>query len=33
MNVPPNAHVVLGVVFLTFVVFLALMNWGRRRVK
>jgi hypothetical protein len=33
MNIPPNAHAVLGVVFLAFAVFLALANWGRRRAK
>jgi len=33
MNLPPNAHVVLGVAFLAFAVFLALANWGWRRAK
>jgi len=30
MNIPPNAHVILGIAFLAFTVLLAVANWGRR---
>ena len=30
MSIPPNAHVILGLVFLGFAVLLAVMSWGKR---
>lgn len=31
MNIPPNAHIILGVAFLAFTILLALANWRGRR--
>jgi hypothetical protein len=33
MNIPPNAHVILGLAFLGFTVLLAVTNWGRGRTR
>jgi hypothetical protein len=30
MTIPPNAHVILGLVFLGFTVLLAVTNWKNR---
>ena len=33
MNIPPNAHVILGIAFLGFAVLLAIANWRPWRSK